>query len=134
MKLWHLLLLDIASLLSYIDRVIDYCLISCLGRRECQEKLGRLGKQLSMIWPVVTCQSGNLSAVFYGYTIINYNIMDKSKEEFRLGFMAIKPCELEDLVCSYLHNSFLYTHECQPLLLTFTHTSKYPCTVKKKKG
>ena len=25
-------------------------------------------------------------------------------------------CELEDLVCSYLHNSFLHTHECQPLL------------------
>ena len=31
-------------------------------------------------------------------------------------------CELEDLVCSYLHNSFLHTHKCQPLLLTFTQT------------
>ena len=35
--------------------------------------------------------------------------------------------ELEDLVCSYLHNSFLHTHKCQPLLLTFTQTRhKYP--------
>ena len=39
----------------------------------------------------------------------------------------IHACELEDLVCSYLHNSFLHTHECQPLLLIFTHTRhKYP--------
>ena len=46
----------------------------------------------------------------------------------------VHACELEDLVCSYLHNSFLHTHKCQPLLLTFTQTRhKYPQQKNSKK-
>ena len=50
------------------------------------------------------------------------------------GLCSVQVCMLhvnvEDLVRSYLHNSFLLTHECQPLLLTFTHTRHvYMCKV-----